>query len=131
MTEQLRQELEDRLDKAEQSGDQKLINEARRAIDHHTLECQAHTADRVKRIESDVIEIGRDVKTIRSSIEVIDKKCEEAKATAEGTKAEFETYKATAKGAATGVKGLWEVLKWIVAAGGGAALLKLLGGHPV
>ena len=128
MTEQLRQELEDRLDKAEKSGDQRLINEARRAIDHHTLECQAHTADRVKRIESDVIEIGRDVKQIRSSIESIDKKSDEAKKIASDTKAEFDTYKATAKGAATGIRGLWEVLKWIVAAGGGAALLKLLGG---
>lgn len=128
MTAQLRQELEDRLDKAEMSGDQRLINEARRAIDHHTLECQAHTADRVKRIESDVIEIGRDVKQIRSSIESIDKKSDEAKKIAYDTKAEFDTYKATAKGAATGIRGLWEVLKWIVAAGGGAALLKLLGG---
>ena len=128
MTEQLRQELEDRLDKAEQSGDQERINEARRAIDHHTLECQAHTADRVKRIEADVIEIARDVKHIRASYDKINEKCEEAKQIAQNTRDELNTYKAQANGAATGIKGLLDVLKWVAAAGGGATILKLLGG---
>ena len=128
MTDQLRQELEDRLDKAEQSGDQTRINEARRAIDHHTLECQAHTADRIKRIEKDVIEIGQDVKQIKASYEKLDQKCEEAKQVSMETREELNGYKAQFKGASTGIKGLWEVLKWVVAVGGGAGLIKLLGG---
>lgn len=127
MTDQLRQELEERLKTAEESGDQAQINAARHAIDHHSLECQAHTADRIKRIEADVIEIGRDVKDMKSSYEKLTEKFAKAATVAYETKEELQSYKDQAKGAHTGMRGLMEVLKWIVAAGGGAGLIKLLG----
>lgn len=127
MTDQLRQELEERLAAAEASGNQELINQARHAIDHHTLECQAHTADRIKRIEKDVIEIGQDVKQMKTSYEEMNKQFVEVAKVAYDTRNEYKADKAKAAGAYSGMKGLWEVLKWVVAAGGGAGLLKLLG----
>ena len=130
MTDQLRQELEDRLDKAEESGDQKLINEARRAIEHHTLECQAHTADRVKRIETDVIEIKSTVKSISELQQHLDEKHKKTATDFYATKAELNDIKNQAKGAKAGVTGLIEVLKWVIAVGGGGLLVKMINHSP-
>ena len=126
MTEQLRMELEDRLEKAEASGDQTRINEARRAIDHHTLECQAHTADRIKRIEKDVAEIKVTVEKISDFQENIEKKHKTVSAQVYETKDEIKDLKARAAGAKAGITGFLEVLKWIVAMGGGGMLVKFI-----
>lgn len=126
MTEQLRMELEDRLEKAEASGNPTLINEARRAIDHHSLECQAHTADRIKRIEKDVTDIKTTVEKISNFQEEIEKKHKAVATQVYTTKDEINEIKAKAAGAKAGISGLLEVLKWIVAVGGGGLLTKFL-----
>ena len=126
MTDQLRKELEDRLEKAEASGDQKQINEARRAIDHATLECQAHTADRIKRIESDVISIRMTVENINRRHEQFEQKHKSVATQVYATKDEIKEIKLKAAGAKAGISGFLEVLKWIVAMGGGGLLIKFV-----
>lgn len=126
MTEQLRQELEDRLTEAEASGDQNLINQARRAIDHHTLECQAHTADRIKLIKKDVADIKATVERISKFQEDIEKKHHRVASEVYATKDELKDFKAKAAGAKAGIAGFIEVLKWIAAVGGGGALFKFI-----
>ena len=131
MTDQLRKELEDRLEKAEASGDQNRINEARRAIDHHTLECQAHTADRVKRIEKDVSDIKTTVEKISDMQIRLEAKQNQTSSDVSAVNCELKTMKDKAAGAKAGMQGLLEVLKWVVAAGGGGFLLKLIQNSPV
>ena len=126
MTDQLRMELEDRLEKAEASGDQTQINEARRAIDHATLECQAHTADRVKRIERDVSYIKATVDNINTRHEEFEKKHKFVASQVYATKDELKEIKLKAAGAKAGISGFIEVLKWVVAMGGGGLLIRFL-----
>lgn len=126
MTDQLRMELEDRLEKAEAAGDQNLINEARRAIDHATLECQAHTADRVKRIERDVTDIKTTVEKISIQQEQFEKEHKTVATQVYATKDELKEIQLKAAGAKAGISGFIEVLKWIVAMGGGGLLIKFL-----
>lgn len=57
MKETRRLELEQMLDAAYATGDMKHVEAVRRTIDRENLECTAHTAERVKRIEADVLEI--------------------------------------------------------------------------
>lgn len=57
MQEKRRLELEQMLDDAYATGDARRIESVRRTIDRENLECTAHTAERVKRIEADVTEI--------------------------------------------------------------------------
>lgn len=54
MTDQLRQILSANCKAARESGDPKRIADADQAMDDALAECQAHTADRVKRIEARV-----------------------------------------------------------------------------
>lgn len=103
MKESRRIELEQMLDAAEASGDAKQIRAVRRTIDRENLECTAHTAERVKRVEADVLEIKSIVSKISLSLDA-------------------------AKNKVQGAKMLWDVLKVIVGAGGGAFLLKICGG---
>lgn len=103
MKELRRIELEQMLDAAEASGDAKQIRAVRRTIDRENLECTAHTAERVKRVEADVLEIKSIVSKISLSLDA-------------------------AKNKVQGAKMLWDVLKVIVGAGGGAFLLKAFGG---
>ena len=131
MTDQLRQELEDRLEKAEASGDQSRINEARRAIDHHTLECQAHTADRIKRIENDVADIKSTVEKISTYQVALAAKHEKTATDFYTTKSELTELKAKAVGAKAGMSALIEVLKWVAAVGGGGFLFKVIQGIPI
>ena len=126
MTEQLRQELEDRLEKAEASGNPNLITQARRAIDHHTLECQAHTADRIKRIEKDVTDIKVTVEKISTFQQNLQTKHKQVASQVYSTKNEINEIKAKAAGAKAGISGFIEVLKWIIAAGGGGLALKFI-----
>lgn len=57
MLEKRRLELEQMLDAAYATGDMKRVEAVRRTIDRENLECTAHTAERVKRIEADVADI--------------------------------------------------------------------------
>lgn len=126
MTDQLRKELEDRLDKAEASGAQLQINEARRAIDHATLECQAHTADRIKRIERDVTYIKTTLENINIKNNEFERSHKIMASQVYATKDELKEIKLKAAGAKAGISGAIEFLKWIVAMGGGGLLLKFL-----
>lgn len=115
---------------AKESGDPKRIEDAREAIDDAQMECQAHTAERVKGLVNDVGEIKSDVKAIQQSVT----KCVAAQTTL--TKQyglanlaigkldkEFTAWKERAKGA----KMLYDLAKILVGAGLGGALLKILG----
>ncbi|MBQ1429496.1 MAG: hypothetical protein IIZ06_07490 [Kiritimatiellae bacterium] len=103
MLETRRLELQSQMDAALAANDKARIEALRRTIDRETLECTAHTAERVKRIEKDVVEVKSDVREIKGALTA--------------TKHRIE-----------GAKWLWDALKVLIGAGGGAALLKALGG---
>lgn len=122
MTDQLREELEDRLDKAEKSGDQSRINEARKAIDHHTLECQAHTADRIKDIQRSVNEIKSDMKDMQKYYKTLDMQHTETKEGLEEVKNTIRTW----KNKADGMHMLAVILRYAGVLGAGGAIGKYL-----
>lgn len=68
MTDQLRQILTANLKSARESGDQKRVAEAAQAMDDALAECQAHTADRVKRIEARVEKMDATLDSINTQI---------------------------------------------------------------
>lgn len=130
MTELLMKTLKKNYQLAKESGDPKRIEDAREAIDDAQMECQAHTAERVKGLVNDVGEIKSDVKAIQQSVT----KCVDAQTTLteqyglanlaiSKLDKEFTALKERAKGA----KMLYDLLKVLVGAGLGGALLKLLG----
>lgn len=71
MTDQLRQTLELNYKLAKESGDTQRINDAREAIDRASMECQAHTADRVKRIEAKIEKIDLTLDSINTQMTVV------------------------------------------------------------
>lgn len=103
MLETRRLELQSQMDAALATGDTVKVEALRRTIDRETLECTAHTAERVKRVEADVREIKTDVREIKATL------------TAHRNRYE-------------GAKLLWDTLKVLVGAGGATALIKALGG---
>ena len=103
MKESRRIELDQMLDEAIASGDQHRIDAVTRTRERENMECTAHTAERLKRVESDVIEIKAIVSKISLGIDA-------------------------AKNKVQGAKMLWDVLKVVVGAGGGAFILKICGG---
>ena len=107
MLETRRLELQSQMDAALAANDKARIEALRRTIDRETLECTAHTAERVKRIEKDVVEVKSDVREIKGALTAAKHRIE---------------------GAKWGAKWLWDILKVLAGAGGGAALLKALGG---
>ena len=130
MTELLMKTLKKNYQLAKESGDPKRIEDAREAIDDAQMECQAHTAERVKGLVNDVGEIKSDVKAIQQSVT----KCVAAQTTLteqyglanlaiSKLDKEFTAWKERAKGA----KMLYDLGKVLVGAGLGGALLKLLG----
>lgn len=58
MTEERRKELEQMLDEAEASGDRRKIRSISKTMNREYRECTAHTADRLKRVESEVRQIS-------------------------------------------------------------------------
>ena len=102
MKESRRLELQAMLDDARASGDAARIEAVRYTIDRENLECTAHTAERLKLVEADVREIKTTVHEVRDDIRAFHHKAE-------------------------GAKLLWDALKLLAGAGGGAAILKLLG----
>lgn len=135
MTDQLRQTLELNYKLAKESGDRQRIDDAREAIDRASMECQAHTADRIKRIEADVIQIRTSVTDMHSKI--ADIATSRAKLTEQyndttialrDMQNEIKSWKDQAKGA----KKMWDFIRMagtaIVGAGGGVFILKFFGG---
>ena len=112
MTELLMKTLKKNYQLAKESGDPKRIEDAQEAIDDAQMECQAHTAERVKNLVKDVSEVKSDVKKIQQSVT----KCVAAQTT-------LTAWKERAKGA----KMLYDIGKVLVGAGLGGALFKLLG----
>ena len=104
MLENRRLELQSKMDAALAANDSAQIEAIRRTIDRETLECTAHTAERVKRVEKAVDEIKTGVNEIKT---------------------ELTAWKNRAEGAGL----LWKVLGIFAASGGGAVILKLLSNY--
>ena len=68
MTDQLMATLKKNYTLAKESGDNSRINDAQEAMHWAEMECQAHTSERVKRIERDVIDIKSQIVDIKSDI---------------------------------------------------------------
>lgn len=114
---------------AEQSGDPKLVRLAEQHRDEMMMHCVQRQADRIKAVKADVDQIKTDVSEIKESIHNMDKKKDEffkdyakTKDDVATCKSEMKSWKDKAKGA----KLLWDALKIIVGAGGGAALMQAL-----
>lgn len=71
MTDQLRQTLQMNYDLAKKSGDAGRITDAQEAMHWAELECQAHTSERVKRIERDVIDIKTQILELKGDLSLI------------------------------------------------------------
>lgn len=111
MTDQLRQILSANLKSARESGDTKRIAEAAQAMDDALAECQAHTADRVKRIEARVEKMDGTLDSINTQMtDVATSRAvltEKYDATTQGlneVKLEIRDWKNRAKGAGWGVR---------------------------
>lgn len=112
MKESRRLELQAQLDQAVSNNDTASADAIRHTIDRETLECTAHTAERLKRVELDVSEIKETVFDIKDELRDM--------------KAASKTTDAHDKGVQEGAHWVIEILKLIVSAGGGAALIKFL-----
>lgn len=112
MKESRRLELQAQLDCAVSAGRESEAEAIRHTIDRETLECTAHTAERLKRVELDVSEIKETVFDIKDELRDM--------------KAASKTTDAHDKGVQEGAHWVIEILKIIVSAGGGAALIKFL-----
>lgn len=121
MTETRRLELEEKLNIAEASGDPAQIAAIKKTIEQEYRICTSHTADRLKRVESTVNEIKEGLIPAEMFGELKDG-LSHLTTTVQGIKVEMEEWKNKAKGA----KMLWHILGYIVAAGGGGYLMKLL-----
>ena len=114
-------ELQALLDEAYAKQDTEKVEALRRTIDRETLECTAHTAERLKRVEKNVEEIKNGLiphkmfDDIESGLEVVTQAVTELKQ-------ELEAWKHRAFGA----KLVWQILGYLAAAGGGGFILKLL-----
>lgn len=106
MKESRRLELQAQLDQAVSNNDTALANAIRHTIDRETLECTAHTAERLKRVETDVSEIKEMVFEIKDEIREV---------------------RSRAKGIKDGATWMYDLLRIAVSVGGGAAVLKILG----
>ena len=102
MTEIRRLELQAQLDRALGDDNDAQAEAIRHTIDRETLECTAHTAERLKRVEKDVTDIKMTVDAIHAEI-------------------------GSARDRLTGARYLWDFLKLVATAGGGAIILKAIG----
>lgn len=121
MTEERRQELEEKLNKAEAHGDEAEISAIRKTMNQEYRLCTAHTAERMKRIEKTVNSIEQGLipadmfTNMQSAITSISQ-------SVAALKADIEKWKNKAEGA----KMLWKILGYIAAAGGSGAVVKFL-----
>lgn len=114
MTEERRLQLEEKLNVAEAHGDEAEILAVKKTMEQEYRLCTSHTADRLKRVETTVNQIKEGL--IPATL------FDELKEGLKGLREEVEGWKNKAKGA----KLLWNFLGYIVAAGGGGFLVKLL-----
>ena len=105
MTEERRQELEQKLDAARAANDPAQIDAVKRTIDREVLECTARTAMRVKIIVKKVEDIDAKVDTIAAKLDT-----------------------ATAK--KEGAVWMLKAMKYLATFLGGAGLVKLLAALP-
>jgi protein subunit release factor A len=121
MTEERRQELEEKLNKAEAHGDEAEISAIRKTMNQEYRLCTAHTAERMKRIEKTVnaIEQGLIPAEMFTSMQSAISSISQSVA---ALKADIEKWKNKAEGA----KMLWKILGYIAAAGGSGAVFKFL-----
>ena len=121
MTNERRLELEEKLAIAEAHKDEAEIAAVKSTMEREYRECTSHTADRLKRVEATVIEIKRGLipaemfGNLQNGLKDV---CEQVVT----LKVEIESW----KNKASGMKLLWQVLGYIVAAGGGGWLISLL-----
>lgn len=126
MTEERRLELEEKLNIAEAHGNQAEIEAVKKTMDQEYRLCTSHTATRLKRVEQTVNQIKAGLipttmfTDLKTGLEKVSQTVVELKTEVEGWKNQVH-----------GAKVLWKFLRYIVAMGGGAALMKLLGNLPV
>lgn len=106
-------------DIARDSGDPKLIQRAYDHRDDMMMECIQHQADRIKKSLDNDDKINAKLDKFEEQV----KKDEERIVPLEKMKTEFNEMKLKAQG----MKLLWDILKIVVGAGGGAFLMKMLG----
>lgn len=121
MTEARRLELEEKLNMAEASGDEARIAAIEKTMEQEYRLCTSHTADRLKRVEATMNTIKEGLipaemfGELKSGLQDLNKAVTDLRT-------EVESWKLKAKGA----KMLWNILGYIVAAGGSGYLVKLL-----
>ena len=121
MTEKRRMELEEKLNDAEASGDPAKIAAVKKTMEQEYRECTSHTAARLKRVEDTVNDIKKGLipaemfgelkeglKTLTTNVNILKK--------------EMEAWKNRVHGA----KLLWTILGYLVAAGGGGLVMKMI-----
>lgn len=121
MTEKRRLELEEKLNIAEASGDAAAIAAVKKTMDQEYRLCTSHTADRLKRVEETVNAIKEGLIPAEMFGE-LKTGLKELSVTVSGIKSEMESWKHKAKGA----RMLWQILGYLVAAGGAGAIVKML-----
>ena len=111
-------------DIARESGSKELIQKAYDHRDDMMMECIQHQADRMKKGLANDERFEKQLSTMDNRLVKIEDELPPLKETAKDYKEKI----LIAKGAQGGIQMLITVLKYLVAAGGGAALLKFLGG---
>lgn len=122
MTEQQIKDWEVERDIARKSGDPELVQKAYDHKDEMLMRCIAHQSDRVKSIKTDIETVKGTVSSLKTVIGGVQ---EDLKPCMESDK-EFRAQKERLKGA----KMALSILKWIVVAGGGATVMKLIESFP-
>ena len=123
MTEERRLQLEEKLNTAEAHGDEAEIAAVKKTMEQEYRLCTSHTADRLKRVEATVNEIKAGL-IPANLFGDLKEGLKNLALTVTALKTEVEGWKQRAKGA----KMLWNILGYIVAAGGSGMLVKLLAG---
>ena len=121
MTNERRLELEEKLALAESHEDEAEISAVKKTMDREYRECTSHTADRLKRVEAVVMEIkgGLIPHDMFGNMKV------ELNGVSDqlvSLKNEIESWKQKV----SGMKLLWKILGYIVAAGGGGFVFSML-----
>ncbi len=121
MTNERRLELEEKLALAESHEDEAEISAVKKTMDREYRECTSHTADRLKRVEAVVMEIkgGLIPQDMFGNMKV---DLNELSGQLGSLKNEIESWKQKV----SGMKLLWKILGYIVAAGGGGFVFSML-----
>lgn len=121
MTNERRLELEEKLATAVALQDEAMIAAVKNTMEREYRECTSHTAARLKRVEEMVLEIKSGLipagmfEKMQSGLDAV---CTQVSS----LKEEIESWKQKA----SGMKILWQILGYVVAAGGGGWLIALI-----